>query len=163
MGRAKNIPEGLDMDWKAHLLVGCIFGAIGGSSVLGLQLPSLLLFCAISGIAALLPDLDLRKSKSSQLLYAAVAIAIVAAAAALSGKGGAMQPVQFAIYALALGVAFLFLDLLLRPRHRGFMHGILFLAAITAGAYFALGQFIALALFLGYASHLLADMCIKVK
>lgn len=149
------------MDWKAHMLIGCIFGAVGGSSALSLELPSLALFSAISGAAALLPDLDLRKSKFSQILYLAAAVAILAAAAALSGKGGAVKPQEFVFYALGLGAALLFLDLLIRPRHRGVMHGILFLCAISAAAYFTLGVFFALALFLGYLSHLLADMCIK--
>ena len=53
------------------------------------------------------------------------------------------------------------LDLLVRPRHRGVMHGLLFLCLLSAAAYFTLGVFFALALFLGYLSHLLADMCIK--
>jgi membrane-bound metal-dependent hydrolase YbcI (DUF457 family) len=149
------------MDWKAHMLVGCIFGAVGGSSILNLPLPALALFAAISGICALLPDLDLRKSKFSQLLYLAAAVAILAAAAALSGKSGGIQPDLFAAYAVALAVVAMALDLLIRPRHRGVMHGLFFLCAISVAAYAALGVFFALALFLGYLSHLLADMCIK--
>lgn len=149
------------MDWKAHMLVGCIFGAIGGSSVLLLPLPSLALFTVISGVAALMPDLDLRKSKSSQLLYAFAAVAILASAAALSGKGGSIELELFAFYAVALAAAAMALDLLIRPRHRGVMHGILFLCVISVAAYAVLGVFFALALFLGYLSHLLADMCVK--
>ncbi len=147
------------MDWKAHTLIGCLFGAVGGSALLELNVAQLALFTAISGVSALLPDLDLRKSKFSQLLYAGMAVAILAAAYALSGNSG--SPAQLALYAVLLAVAALVLDIHIRPRHRGAMHGLLFLAIITAAAWLLLGKFVSLALFLGYVSHLLADICVK--
>jgi len=149
------------LDWKAHVFIGCLFGAVGGSGIFGLDGAKLALFIAISGVAALLPDLDLRKSKFSQLLYVGVAVAILAAAYALSERG-ARFATEFAAYAIFLTAAALLLDLLFRPRHRGVMHGLAFLLAITAGAWLLLGLFFASAIFLGYASHLAADMCIKL-
>ncbi len=152
------------MDWKAHLLVGCIFGAVVGASLFGFGIFELALFSLAAGFCALLPDLDLRKSKASEILYAAAGIVIIAAAYYLSGmaSGASARSISdFAIYALLLVLFAMLLDLFFRPKHRGVMHGILFLALITAAAYFTLGWFLALALATGYLSHLLADMCIK--
>lgn len=148
------------MDWKAHLLIGCIFGAVVGASLFGFGVAKLALFCAVSGFCALLPDLDMRKSKSSQLLFAAVSIAALAAIVSYS-EGGKRDVFESALFGAILVAGFLLLDMLIRPKHRGLMHGMLFLAIIGIGAYFALGWFFAVALAIGYVSHLLADMCVK--
>ncbi|VVC01196.1 LexA-binding, inner membrane-associated putative hydrolase [uncultured archaeon] len=122
------------------------------------QMPAFTLLAAGSG---LLPDLDLRKSKGSQLLYAAAAVFALLAAYWLSladGKGYQ----EFLLYLAAVVIALAASDWLLRPRHRGYMHSILFLAILCCLCYVALGAFFASALFVGFASHLLADGCIKL-
>jgi membrane-bound metal-dependent hydrolase YbcI (DUF457 family) len=149
------------VDWKAHLLVGCIFGAIGGHAALSLSGVPLAAFCAISGFCALLPDLDLRKSKSSQILYAAAALFALAAAYFLSGFGKTPAWQDFALCFAAAAILLAAADLFFRPSHRKIMHSLSFLAICTAFAWLFLGQFFSLAFFFGYFSHLLADMCIK--
>jgi len=144
------------LDWKAHVFIGCLFGAVGGSGIFGLDGAKLALFIAISGVAALLPDLDLRKSKFSQLLYVGVAVAILAAAYALSERG-ARFATEFAAYAIFLTAAALLLDLLFRPRHRGVMHGAPFALAAAIVCYAAFGALPSGAFLLGYCSHLAAD------
>ena len=147
------------LDWKAHLILGVLAGAAVAHFAFGAGGERLLLFCAISGAAALLPDIDLRKSKVSQVAYAAAAAAIVAAAWLLSGGDWR----KMLLYAGAAALGLLAFDLLARPRHRGITHSLLFLALLAAAAYFAFGLFAASALATGYLSHLLADGALKVK
>ncbi len=105
--------------------------------------------------------MDLRKSKASGIVYALVFGGIGVGAillAAREGKGMA----EAVAYAAVLAAGALAADFLFRPRHRGVMHGLLFALALAAAAYFLLGWFFAAALGVGYASHLLADGCLKL-
>ena len=146
------------LDWKAHLFFGILAGAAVAYLLFSQDALRIAAFALLSGGAALLPDLDLRKSKASRLLYAAAFVAIASAALLLGG--GKLEQALF--NALALSLALLALDLLLRPRHRGMMHGLPFLAALSLVAYFSFGPFFASAIFTGYLSHLLADGCLKL-
>ena len=150
------------MDWKAHLFFGVLSGAAFAHSFLKLHGPDFAFYVAVCGACALLPDLDMRKSKASKALYALAAAAILMGVfswASANVKG--WQETLLAIF--LLGASFLALDFLFRPRHRGFMHGLLFLAAICAIAYALFGWLWASALFIGYLSHLLADFCLKLR
>lgn len=141
------------MEWKAHLAFGVFLGAVA-AYLLGLNM---LTFCALSSIGALLPDLDGRNSKASRLLYAAL-FALLAAFAFFSGRS-----VIGAALIFAAGAAILFaIDFLIRPRHRGVMHGFAFACLLGAVFWLLLGALPALALFIGYFSHLLADGCVKL-
>ncbi len=149
------------MDWKSHLFFGALLGATIAYFALGIDLPSALFFSAVCGSAALLPDLDERTSKASQIA-GALALAAIFAGALLAAYASGRGIFGFAVYALLLLAAAFVADRIFRPRHRGIMHGLVFLFAVSSAAYFALGWFFALALFSGYFSHLLADRCIKL-
>ncbi|MCX8175463.1 MAG: metal-dependent hydrolase [Candidatus Micrarchaeota archaeon] len=140
------------MDWKAHLALGAASGAIA-ALLLGLSQSQALLFLSISGFSALLPDLDLRTSKASQVLYALALALMLASALLLAG----FEPGRAAAYFAAAAAFFLVLDLLFRPAHRGIMHSALFALACSAAAYLLLGWLFSAAFATGYLSHLLAD------
>lgn len=112
----------------------------------------------IAGISALLPDLDTRSSKASQVTYVLAGAAMLAAAIYFSGGEASLT----AAYLAVLLIAFLVLDFFLRPRHRGIMHGLAFLGIAGLVAYAAFGGFVASAFLLGYFSHLLADGMLKL-
>lgn len=150
------------MDWKSHLFIGLLSGAAAAAYIFHAGAQAAFLFTLASGACALLPDLDMRKSKASKMAHAALFILIFAAALLLSysyGKG--LE--SFFLYAAMLLLAMLVLDLLIRPRHRGIMHSLSFLFAISAVSFFIFGEFFASALAIGYFSHLCADFCIKLK
>jgi len=147
------------LDWKAHLILGVLAGAAVAHFAFGAGGERLLLFCAISGAAALLPDIDLRKSKVSQVAYAAAAAAVVAVAWLLSGGDWR----KMLLYAGAAALGLLAFDLLARPRHRGITHSLAFMCAVAAAGYLAAGAPAAAAIASGYLSHLLADGALKVK
>ena len=147
------------MDWKAHLILGALAGAAVALFAFNSAGEQLFLFCAMSAAAALLPDIDLRKSKISKIAYAIAAAAIAAASWLISRGDGE----KMLLYAGAMALALLAFDLLARPRHRGITHSLLFLLVLAAAGYFAFGLFFASALATGYLSHLLADGALKVK
>ena len=146
------------MDWKAHIAIA----ALAGAAVSYFFFPSqILLFTLISAAAGLLPDLDIRNSRGSQIAYALAIALVLLAAYQLSfaaGKGWQEFLLYFAAIAAVLAVA----DFLIRPRHRGVMHGLLFLLALSAACWLLFGALAASAVFAGYFSHLLADRCIKL-
>ena len=146
------------MDWKAHLLFGILLGALAAIFIFHFGPADVAGFCAISGASALLPDLDLRKSKASQITYILAGAALVAAAIYLSGWNAESAMGYLAL----LLIAFFAFDFFIRPRHRGVMHGFLFLSIATVLAYAALGGFVASAFLAGYSSHLLADGALKL-
>lgn len=146
------------MNWKAHIVIALVLGAV----VSYFFFPNgIAAFTVVAGIAGLMPDLDIRNSKGSKITYL-IAIALVLLAAYhlsfAAGKGWQEFLVYFVVIAAVLAMA----DVLLRPRHRGIMHGILFLLALSVACYLLFGELIAAAVFAGYFSHLLADRCIKL-
>lgn len=158
--RRADSTRGKKMDWKAHLLFGIAIGTAIAMFALGASAVDAIVFVAVCGASALLPDLDLRKSKASQLAYAfAFSFVLCLAAFFTMEKGGKIE--DFALYALLIAAALLALDLLFRPRHRGWMHGLLFACALFIACFAAFGWFLSAALFSGYLSHLLMDGCLK--
>ncbi|MCX8198305.1 MAG: metal-dependent hydrolase [Candidatus Micrarchaeota archaeon] len=140
------------MDWKAHLFLGAVSGGLLAHLFFGFDGIELASYSALSGMCALLPDLDARKSKaSSALFWLAMAVAAFLAAAGFPW----WQPA-------AIAMALLAFDFALRPRHRGIMHSAAFLAAASILAYFFFGLVAASAFSIGYLSHLLADFCLKI-
>lgn len=146
------------MDWKAHLFLGVLAGFAVAFFGLGIAGGQLAVFCAVAGTGALLPDIDLRKSKVSQLTYGIAAALILLFSLLLSNGDGA----RMLLYAAAMALALLALDFLARPRHRGITHGLLLALALAAAAFLLFGQMIASALLAGYLSHLLADGVVKL-
>ena len=145
------------MDWKAHLFIGVFAGLAIGFFCFGMGTQAIL-FSAVSGAGALLPDIDLRKSKISQIAYAVAAVLIAAFSFLLSDGDIA----RMLTYAAAMALGLLALDFLVRPRHRGITHSLLFALALAAAAYFLFGLVAASALLTGYLSHLLADGVLKL-
>ena len=146
------------MDWKFHLLFGILLGAAAAIFIFHFSSADVARFCIISGVAALLPDLDARNSKASQITYVLAGAALLAAAVYFAGGDSS----RAASYLAILIVAFFALDFFIRPRHRGIMHGLVFLSIAGVLSYFALGGFVASAFLLGYFSHLLADGVLKL-
>ena len=143
------------MNWRAHLFLGICCGAIA-AYLLQLTLSSVLLFCAVSALSSLLPDLDIRNSKASQATYAVAFLAVLAAAYSLSfAKGGGLQ--EFAVAFLAICGALIALDIIFRPRHRGMMHTLPFALACAVACFLLFGAQLAIAFAIGYCSHLAAD------
>jgi membrane-bound metal-dependent hydrolase YbcI (DUF457 family) len=149
------------MDWKSHLFFGIVLGAAVANFVLRTDALGTAAFAAIAGASALLPDLDMRSSKASQILGLAAVAAILMAAGWFAVANGKSVG-EFALYAAILLVVVFIADRLLRPRHRGVMHSFGLLCAIAAAAWLLLGWFFALAFATGYFSHLIADKCIKL-
>ncbi len=149
------------MNWKLHLAFGVVLGFLVAYFAFNESLIGMLLFAGISGVSALLPDLDLRKSKASKLAYGIVFVLIIGVAgyAAVLGNMGIEW---FFVLALCLLGAFAAIDWFLRPKHRGIMHSILFLAIAFAAALFLFGLFAASAVFVGYFSHLVLDRQFKL-
>ena len=143
------------MDWKAHLFLGALVGG-AVAYFLGLSVADAVLFVALAGAGALLPDLDLRKSKASKIVYALVFGGIVLGAVLVAFREG-RGIAEAAVYAAVLAAGAMAADFLFRPRHRGVMHGLVFLLAVSAAAYFLSGWFLAAAVAVGYCSHLAAD------
>ena len=150
------------MDWKSHLLFGLLSGAAVALLFYRPSAEAVFPFALISGASALLPDLDMRKSKASKVLAAFVFLAILAASFLLSYSSGRGLEGFFLFAALML-LALFGLDRLVRPRHRGIMHGLLFLFAVSLALLLIFGGFFAAAFAVGYFSHLLADFCVKLS
>jgi membrane-bound metal-dependent hydrolase YbcI (DUF457 family) len=149
------------VDWKSHLILGFILGAAVSFPILHASLWQGLLFSAISAASALLPDLDQRRSKASQITYGAGIIAAFAFSLLLTISAGATM-LDFLIFFAFAAFLLLLLGALFRPRHRGVMHSLAFLAALCAAAFVLFGAFPAAAIGLGYLSHLLSDFCVKL-
>lgn len=141
------------MRWKAHFFIGALLGFAIFSLALGASTASALGYALLSGFCALLPDLDLRKSKASQLLYIAALAAALLAAFLFYGRSIWSAITAFAAIALLL---FAF-DLLLRPRHRQIMHSPAFALVPFAACLAFVGFEPALSFAIGYLSHIAAD------
>jgi membrane-bound metal-dependent hydrolase YbcI (DUF457 family) len=148
------------MNWKSHLAFGFFCGAAACYLAFSRDVFAVFLFASVSGFCALIPDIDLRKSKFSQLTYALAAFAIIAASVWLAGGRGIGE---FFAYLALLALICLLLDWVLRPRHRGITHRLPFLALVGAVAYAAFGLVAACAVAIGYCSHLVADGALKAK
>ena len=152
---AQQLAMGDDMNYRAHLFIGVACGAVA-AYLLRLGLPDAAVFCAVSALSSLLPDLDIRNSKASQAAYAVALIAVLAAAYSVSfAKGGGLGDFAFSFFAIS-GVL-LAVDLIFRPLHRGMMHGAPFAIVAAAACYAFFGALAAGAFLLGYCSHLAAD------
>jgi len=147
------------MNWKLHLLLGVLFGAAVAHFGFNASAAQIFLFSAIAGVSALVPDIDLRKSKVSKIVYLLGGAVVLLASYLLSG--GNWQ--KMLLYAGALGIGLLAFDVLVRPRHRGIVHSYLFLVFAAVAVYFAAGFFFAAAFAAGYLSHLLSDGVLKTR
>jgi len=143
------------MNWRAHLFIGVACGAFA-AYLLRLDLLSAAVFCIISSLSSLLPDLDIRNSKASKATYAVALLAVLAAAYTLSfAKGGGIS--EFALSFAAIACVLIVLDVVFRPRHRRMMHTAPFALVASAACFAIFGALAAGAFLIGYCSHLAAD------
>lgn len=151
------------MNWLAHSFLSVFLSIIAVFGYVWYYSPTIdtsfftsaLIFVAMAGVGALVPDLDLPDSKFNQLLEFAVALVIAAGAVFFFGFTE-----QAFLYGIGAFVLFKLLFALIVPRHRGFVHSIIFMAAVTAGIFFVTRNVAISAGFLwGFSSHLLFDGC----
>jgi membrane-bound metal-dependent hydrolase YbcI (DUF457 family) len=139
------------MDWKAHLFVAAFLSLAFFYYILHIANPAILLpLLAMSLISALVPDIDHQLSKGKWLADIA---AIIFAAFFAWSTGSLLN--FFAV----LGAYFI-LYFIFKPGHRGITHSLVACALFTAGAFILSGYNLnlALAVFIGYFSHLAADL-----
>jgi len=145
------------MNAVQHLLVGALAGAIALAALGG---PFTLPAAAVVAIGALLPDADHHKTKMFQIVSLAIGIgAFFVSKPLMQERFGEFNG---GIASLCIGLAGMVLFRFLKPKHRGITHT-LFAAALYAAAVFLLSApQLALAGFVAYASHLVADGHVKV-
>jgi len=150
------------VDWRSHLLFSAALSALAISFFFSSLPPARLAALFIAACASsLLPDLDHPKSRISRALQSAAffAIALLSAAILISSNSPALALISF--FAMLALLAFFYI--LLLPRHRGLTHTIIF-SAFFALLIFLLTSDAYLSIFalLGYLSHLLADLTVKI-
>ena len=156
------------MNWKEHLVIGMLFTALFflfiDRSPSTFQLV-LLLFCG--GMSALVPDLDHKESMGKSVLD--VGFVVAAAFFSYSSRcttdfcvpGIEILGIMVMSFLAMLGAYFLFFRFL-KPRHRGITHTLLFTVVYALLFFLLFGKNFAIAAFLGYFSHLIADQEIKL-
>lgn len=149
------------MNWRSHAIIGAVVATIAGY-ILGIrELGDLGIIAIFGALGALAPDLDHDMSKGRKLLDIGVIIASFVILYLSTCKLCIPNISMFIIWLAILGVYFL-LFRIFKPHHRGITH------TITAAVVFGILIFLladwkfALAGFVGYLSHLLADKEIKL-
>lgn len=146
------------MNWKLHCLLAVVlsFGVFYfffhvNNTILLLQ------FLILSGLSALIPDLDHETSKGRKILDALVIILAIL--------------FSYFVYSISISAVYLFLVIvgayfiiykLFKPKHRGITHSLVLCLGFSILIYYLLGELFAIAGFIGYGSHLLADREIKL-
>ncbi len=144
------------MNWRSHVFVGLVFGLVL-FYLMNLPIEKIILLSVFSALSALVPDLDHKMSKGKSLLDL-----IVIAFAFLFAFSVEKSLEQRIIVALALIGSYFVLFTILKPKHRGITHTLLFGLGYGILIYFLFDLNYALAGFVGYFSHLLADQHIKI-
>ena len=154
------------MDWRTHALVAftltlVVFGFLWPQSMLGA-----LGLAFLAGVSALLPDLDHEMSKGRAVLNRLVPFAALAAVSShtcstLECFFSTEKLISILILTAALVGVYAIFFTYLKPKHRGITHSLLFTFLYGGILYLIAGAIIALAGFIGYASHLLLDRHIK--
>ena len=145
------------MNWRAHLVIGLILCAIL-FYLLGTGIFDLLIFSLFGGLCALAPDLDHDMSKGRKIMDA-VAI-LLSLILAYFASGGTI--LSMLIIFLALVGLYFVLFKLFKPKHRGITHTLVACFGFSVLIFFLAGKMFAIAGFIGYLSHLIADRQIKV-
>ncbi len=155
------------MRWRAHVLIG-VFLSFAVLYLFGMRdLAGLALLSAFGGLSAMVPDLDHDSSKGRKILDV-LAMLFSLLAVYLWNCGGAVcvpstaRALPTLMLFLALMGGYFVLFLLFKPSHRGITHTILANAVFGLALWVIFGDSIAMAGTVGYFSHLLADMHIKL-
>jgi membrane-bound metal-dependent hydrolase YbcI (DUF457 family) len=140
------------MNWPAHVFLGLI---AGGIAAYFLNIDYFLVLFSVLG--ALAPDIDHDSSRIRKIIdwsFPILALAMVYSYFKTINE-------MLLIYALALIGVYHIIITYLKPKHRGITHTFIFAFIISAVVYFLFSFNAAILFFIGYASHLLADMQIK--
>lgn len=154
------------MDWRSHIFIGAVLG-LAVFLILGQDIVALAILTSFSALGALVPDLDHDAAKGRQWLDVAfIGFASITVYGSVCGTGICMPALSaigtMVVTFLAMaGVYFLFFRFL-KPKHRGITHTLLACFAFGILLYFMAGRMLALAGFVGYASHLIADQHIRL-
>jgi membrane-bound metal-dependent hydrolase YbcI (DUF457 family) len=132
------------MDWKTHVALGIVLSAMVFYFLFGKIDLTLIV---IAGLAALMPDIDHEMSKGKKILD----IIVIAFAALIA------LPSQSVVLFLAVIGAYFIIYKLLKPKHRGITHTIVACLVFSVLIYFTAGLEFAIAVFIGYFSHLALD------
>jgi len=138
------------------------------SYLMGYGMVAVLGFALFAGVSALVPDLDHEMGKGREILNKVVfPILLIAIYFNRCGSNffcfleiEQLKSILLVSFALA-GIYFV-LFTYLKPRHRGITHSLIFAAVYTVFIYAVLGIGLAIAGGVGYLSHLIADMKIKI-
>ncbi len=146
------------MNWKSHILLSVLLSLVIFSYFFqiadNVQLLKLIL---LAGLSALIPDIDNELSKGKKIMDSVVIVFAIL--------------FSFSIYSLSINTAYLFLAIvgayfilykLFKPNHRGITHSLVLCLGFSVLIYYLLGELCAIAGFIGYGSHLLADKEIKL-
>lgn len=150
------------MNWKQHLAIGLLFIS---PLILFLyfyfQLPNTFIFYGlfIGLFSSLLPDIDHKRSKIHRWIKTILFIVITITAFDYFNTGNQLNALLTSV-----GTAFIITTALtfFKPRHRGITHSMIALVLLGALTYYFLGSLLAIVTALGYFSHLLADLELKL-
>lgn len=147
------------MNWKSHIFIGCLFTLAAMLILFNIKdFFTLTALTTFGGLSALLPDLDHDLSKGRKILDVIVILGSILFFVFFFNSYSLQNSI---LYSLALMGIYFVLFALFKPRHRGVTHSIVF-AVIYSVILFFLADFnLAVAGFIGYFSHLLADGMIK--
>jgi membrane-bound metal-dependent hydrolase YbcI (DUF457 family) len=141
------------MNWPAHVFLGLIAGWIAAYF---LNIDYFLVVFSVLG--ALAPDIDHDSSKIRKIIdwsFPILALAMVYSYFKTINE-------MLLIYALALIGIYHIIITYLKPKHRGITHTFTFAFIISAVVYFLFSFNAAILFFIGYISHLAADMRVKI-
>lgn len=140
------------MNWPAHVLFGLAAGVIFAYFF---NIDYFLVVFAVLG--ALAPDIDHDSSKIRKIIDWSFPVL----AFFMSYSYFRIINEMVFVYALALIGVYHTVITYLKPKHRGITHTLVFAFIISAIVYFMFSLNAGILFFIGYASHLLADLKLK--
>ncbi|MEM4707558.1 MAG: metal-dependent hydrolase [Candidatus Anstonellales archaeon] len=141
------------MNWPAHVFFGLV---AGGVAAYFFNFDYLLVVFSVLG--ALAPDIDHDSSKIRKIIdFSFPILAFFMTYSYLKN----INEMLF-IYTLALIGIYHIIITYLKPRHRGIMHTFIFALVVSIIIYFMFSLTAGILFFIGYASHLVADLKLKV-
>ena len=147
------------MDWRSHAIIGTLLAALVLYFVLHASFESTVFLSIFAGFSALLPDIDHKMSKIRSIADKSFVLFALIYSYSSCNKCELLEIGKTAI--LLIGIYFLIITFL-RPRHRGITHSILFVGVYGAILYLLFNFNLAIAGVIGYASHLIVDIEIKL-
>ncbi len=147
------------MNYKQHFIIGFLAG-LCLSYVSNFSLFYILFWSLLTGLSALIPDLDHHNSKGTQFLQ----MGVILFALLLSWQLFS-DILQIIGSTVIIYLVFIFIYKILKPRHRGITHTILATLLVLIISMFVFSFTLPQVLFipLGYFSHLIADGVLKIK